>query len=173
VNYRNLGCTSATVSEITLGCWTMGGLNGVDGQVNSWANVNEDEVPDAITRAVEASVNRFDHADVYSSGRAERILACLLKRLGLKSEHLLVTATRTLSPSLGVLAVGLLLAGLNTRAAAPSFSGELKRWHKATLTREGPQAKELDNDPNLFTDFRMVVAFTHESGSPNCQVPGA
>ena len=90
MNYRNLGCTSATSSEITLGCWTMGGLNGVDGQVNSWANVNEDEVPDAITRALEAGVNRFDHADVYSSGRAKRILARVLNRLGLESEHLLV-----------------------------------------------------------------------------------
>ena len=52
------------------------------------------------------------------------------------------------------------------------IEGELKQWHKVTLTLDGPFAHELDNAPNPFTDYRMVVHFRHESGSPNYYVPG-
>jgi myo-inositol catabolism protein IolS len=90
MNYRKLGNTDVSVSEISLGCWTMGGLNWVDGQPNGWANVNEDEVAAAIKRAVDVGVNHFDNADVYGNGRAERMLARVLKRLGLKSENFIV-----------------------------------------------------------------------------------
>ena len=41
-------------------------------------------------------------------------------------------------------------------------SGELKQWHKVTLTLDGPFAYERDTDPNPFTDYRFVV-FEHES----------
>jgi len=53
-----------------------------------------------------------------------------------------------------------------------AISGELKQWHKVTLTLGGPMARELDNDPNPFTDYRMTVTFRHESGSPAYVVPG-
>ena len=43
-------------------------------------------------------------------------------------------------------------------------SGELRQWHKVTLTFNGPQASETDSSPNPFTDYRMTVIFTHESG---------
>jgi hypothetical protein len=56
--------------------------------------------------------------------------------------------------------------------AATVVSGELKQWHKVTLTLDGPQAKETDNVPNPFTDYNFTVTFTHESGSPSYQVPG-
>jgi len=51
-------------------------------------------------------------------------------------------------------------------------AGELKQWHKVTLTFDGPQASETDVAPNPFTDYRMRVTFTHESGSPSYAVPG-
>ncbi|HEU5396616.1 MAG TPA: aldo/keto reductase, partial [Verrucomicrobiae bacterium] len=76
----------------SLGCWTMGGLNWVDGQPNGWANVNEDEITAAIRRGVDAGVNHFDNADVYGNGRAERMLARVLKRLGLKSANLIIAS---------------------------------------------------------------------------------
>ena len=53
-----------------------------------------------------------------------------------------------------------------------SISGELRQWHKVTLTLTGPQADELSNAPNPFMDYRMMVTFTHESGSPTYSVPG-
>ena len=51
-------------------------------------------------------------------------------------------------------------------------SGELKQWHKITLTVDGPYARERGTDPNPFLDYRFTVRFTHESGSPSYDVPG-
>jgi len=51
-------------------------------------------------------------------------------------------------------------------------SGELKEWHKITVTLDGPFAHERDNEPNPFTDCNLTVTFTHESGGPSYQVPG-
>ena len=55
---------------------------------------------------------------------------------------------------------------------AVAISGELKQWHKVTLTLDGPFAAELDHDPNPYTDYNLIVTFTHESGSPSYKVPG-
>ncbi len=75
-----------------------------------------------------------------------------------------------------------------------AVSGELKQWHKVTLTLDGPFAHERDgsggfpaaDEPqqkdaqgrlgsrpsNPFTDLAFNVTFTHESGSPKYVVPG-
>ncbi len=53
-----------------------------------------------------------------------------------------------------------------------TVGGELKQWHKVTLSLDGPYAHEQDNAPNPFTDLALDVSFTHESGSPNYVVPG-
>lgn len=50
--------------------------------------------------------------------------------------------------------------------------GELKQWHKVTLSLDGPFAHEKDNKPNPFTDNRMEVRFSHVSGKPSYVVPG-
>lgn len=55
---------------------------------------------------------------------------------------------------------------------AVAISGELKRWHKVTLTLSGPYAHERDTDPNPFTDYCLTVEFRHESGEPVYVVPG-
>lgn len=78
MKYRKLGKTNVEVSEISLGCWTMGGLNWVDGVPNGWADVDENEVREAIYYALDHGVNHFDNADVYGNGRAERMLARIL-----------------------------------------------------------------------------------------------
>jgi aryl-alcohol dehydrogenase-like predicted oxidoreductase len=90
MNYRNLGTTDVKVSEISFGCWTMGGLNWVDGTPNGWANVKEDEVTAGIKAAIDAGVNHFDNADVYGNGRAERMLARVFDRLGVKSTDFVI-----------------------------------------------------------------------------------
>jgi hypothetical protein len=56
--------------------------------------------------------------------------------------------------------------------AAVEITGELKQWHKITVTIDGPDAHETNRAPNPFLDFRMTVAFAHESGSPDYRVPG-
>ena len=78
MKYRKLGKSDVEVSEISLGCWTMGGLNWVNGTPNGWANVDEKEISDAINYAIDHGVNHFDNADVYGNGRAERMLARIL-----------------------------------------------------------------------------------------------
>lgn len=78
MKYRKLGKTNIEVSEISLGCWTMGGLNWVDGTPNGWANVDEKEISEAINYAIDNGVNHFDNADVYGNGKAERMLSRIL-----------------------------------------------------------------------------------------------
>lgn len=53
-----------------------------------------------------------------------------------------------------------------------TITGELKQWHKVTLTLDGPFAHERDTQPNAFTDLAFNVMFTHESGEPVYKVPG-
>src|SRR4051794_3674567 len=90
MNYRALGSTGVKVSEISFGCWTMGGLNWVNGTPNGWADVNEDEITGGIKAAIDAGVNHFDNADVYGNGRAERMLNRVLKKLGVKSTDVII-----------------------------------------------------------------------------------
>lgn len=78
MKYRKLGQSGIEVSEISLGCWTLGGLNWVNGSPNGWANVDATEVKRAIDYALDHGVNHFDNADVYGNGRAERMLSEIL-----------------------------------------------------------------------------------------------
>ena len=57
-------------------------------------------------------------------------------------------------------------------ASVVRISGELKQWHKVTLTVDGPFANESDTDPNPFTDYCFVVQCVHESGVPTYTIPG-
>lgn len=87
---RRLGNSGIEVSEISFGCWTMGGLNWVNGTPNGWADPDEDEVTEAIRVGLDAGVNHFDNADVYGNGRAERMLARCLDRLGVDTNSVVI-----------------------------------------------------------------------------------
>lgn len=78
MRYRTLGKSGIRVSEVSLGCWTLGGPNWANGTPNGWAEVDEAEVKLALDHALERGVNHFDNADVYGNGRAERLLGRLL-----------------------------------------------------------------------------------------------
>lgn len=58
--------------------------------MNGWADVDEDQVTQALKLAIDQGVNHFDNADVYGNGRAERMLARCLKKLGLRSEDYII-----------------------------------------------------------------------------------
>ncbi len=87
MNYRTLGTSDIKVSEISLGCWTLGGRNWVNGLSVGWADINEAEAIQAVHFAIERGVTHFDNADVYGNGRSERLLA---KALGAKSKDVVV-----------------------------------------------------------------------------------
>lgn len=78
MKFREIGKTGLKISEISLGCWTMGGLNWVNGIPNGWAEVDENEISKAINYAIDNGVNHFDNADVYGNGKAERMLSRIL-----------------------------------------------------------------------------------------------
>jgi aryl-alcohol dehydrogenase-like predicted oxidoreductase len=90
MQYRKLGSSDVEVSEISFGCWTMGGLNWVNGSPNGWANVDENEIAAGIKAAIDAGVNHFDNADVYGNGRAERMLARVFDKLGVRSQDFII-----------------------------------------------------------------------------------
>jgi len=87
MNYREIGKTGIKVSEISLGCWTLGGKTWNDGISVGWEDVNEDEAIAAINYAIDRGVNHFDNADVYGNGRAERLLA---KALGKRNKDVII-----------------------------------------------------------------------------------
>ena len=92
MEYRRLGSSDIKVSEISLGCWTMGGLNWKNGHSSGWANVNLSNISEAVKAGVDAGVNHFDNADVYGNGIAERRLAEVFEKLGLKNEHFVIAS---------------------------------------------------------------------------------
>ncbi|MCF7975055.1 MAG: DUF5060 domain-containing protein [Phycisphaerae bacterium] len=65
--------------------------------------------------------------------------------------------------------VAALMASSTTFAG--QISGELKKWHKVTITFEGPQTDE-NATPNPFMDFRLNVRFTHIGSGQSLLVPG-
>lgn len=70
MNYRPLGRTGWTVSDISFGAWAIGG---------AWGQVSEADALAALHKAVDSGVNFIDTADVYGDGRSERLIAQLKK----------------------------------------------------------------------------------------------
>ena len=50
-------------------------------------------------------------------------------------------------------------------------TGELKKWHKVTVTFDGPTVSETDAT-NPFLDYRLDVTFSHASSGNSYVVPG-
>lgn len=75
-------------------------------------------------------------------------------------------------PAAAVLAL-LVVSATAGSAQVPNVavSGELKRWHKVTLTLDGP-ATSAAAAPNPFLDLRMDVTFTHSPSGATYRTPG-
>jgi aryl-alcohol dehydrogenase-like predicted oxidoreductase len=84
MEYGRLGGTGATVSKICLGMMTYG--------AKSWREwvLGEEEARPFVKRAVEAGINFFDTADMYSYGASEEITGKLLKEFGGRREELVI-----------------------------------------------------------------------------------
>ena len=55
--------------------------------------------------------------------------------------------------------------------SAGQISGELKTWHKVTLTFDGPETSETA-DLNPFMNYRLNVTFKHQPSGKSYLVPG-
>src|SRR5574342_374167 len=84
MQYTNLGKTGMKVSRLCLGMMSYGS--------KQWRErvLNEEEAKPFVQRALEAGINFFDTADVYSTGESERVAGNLLKHFGVKRENVIV-----------------------------------------------------------------------------------
>jgi aryl-alcohol dehydrogenase-like predicted oxidoreductase len=82
MHYRALGRTGWKVSEISFGGWAIGG---------AWGQVSDEDSMAALHEAIDCGVNFIDTADVYGSGRSERLIARLKKERKNKEEIVVAT----------------------------------------------------------------------------------
>src|SRR5690349_12377961 len=92
MQFTTLGKTGITVSRLCLGCMSYGG-----GPVPDWAlgtrgwHVSKEDAREHFAIALEAGINFFDTADVYSAGQSEEITGFHLKQMAARDEIVLAT----------------------------------------------------------------------------------
>jgi aryl-alcohol dehydrogenase (NADP+) len=90
MDYVRLGNTGLKVSRLCLGCMTYG-----SSKWRAWV-LDEDASMPFFKAAIEAGINFFDTADVYSQGESERVTGKALKEYA--KRHELVIATKVNGP---------------------------------------------------------------------------
>jgi len=90
MEYINLGKTGLKVSRLCLGCMTYG-----SSKWREWV-LNEEESRPFFKRAIEAGINFFDTANMYSDGVSEEVTGRALRNFGKRDE--LVIATKVFNP---------------------------------------------------------------------------
>ena len=86
MEYRFLGTSGIKVSALGFGAGTFGGKGPL---FSAWGNTDVDEARRLIDICLEAGVNLFDSADVYSDGASESVLGAAIK--GRRDEVILST----------------------------------------------------------------------------------
>jgi aryl-alcohol dehydrogenase-like predicted oxidoreductase len=92
MQYAKLGNTGITVSRLCLGCMSYGG-----GATPAWArgthgwHVNKEDAREHFAIALDAGINFFDTADVYSVGLSEEITGAHLRELASRDDIVLAT----------------------------------------------------------------------------------
>lgn len=89
MEYRQLGASGLQVPVISFGTATFGGGNDF---FKAWGSTQADEATRLIDLCLDAGVNLFDTADIYSDGLAEEILA---KAISGKRDKLLISTKAT------------------------------------------------------------------------------
>ena len=88
MDYRNLGASGLKVPVLSFGTGTFGGRGPL---FSAWGRSGIDEARRLIDICLEAGVNLFDSADVYSNGASEEILGAAIK--GRRDKVLISTKT--------------------------------------------------------------------------------
>ncbi len=91
MDYVSLGNTGLKVSRLCLGCMSYGSPKRRD-----WILDEEQSLP-FFKQAVEAGINFFDTADMYSAGLSEEVTGRALKKLGARREETVI-ATKVYYP---------------------------------------------------------------------------
>ena len=78
MNYRELGKTGLSVSEIGFGAWGIGGPAKAGSMPIGWADWDLAASKRAIERSVELGITFFDTADFYGFGKSEELLGEVL-----------------------------------------------------------------------------------------------
>ncbi len=143
VDYVKLGTTGLDVSRLCLGCMSFGDpARGAD----SWT-LPEEESRSVIRRALDAGINFFDTANVYSAGSSEEILGRALRDFARRDE--VVIATKVFGP----MRAGPNAGGLSRKAIMTEIDNSLRRlgtdyvdlyqvhrWDRGTPVEETLQA---------------------------------
>ena len=116
MQYTNLGKTGMKVSRLCLGMMSYG--------AKSWREwvLDEEQAKPFVRRALDAGINFFDTADVYSLGESEKITGKLLKYFGVRRENIIV-ATKVH----GQMSEDINAKGLSRKHILDSIDKSLKR----------------------------------------------
>src|SRR5271170_316174 len=115
MKYVKLGKTGVTVSRICLGCMSYG--------TRKWREwvLTEDEAREHFAHAIEAGINFFDSANVYSVGVSEEITGRWLGEMGRRDELVIATKVH------GRMASGPNQQGLSRKHIIQSCEASLRR----------------------------------------------
>jgi 1-deoxyxylulose-5-phosphate synthase len=114
MQFVRMGSTGTQVSRLCLGCMSFGGMA-------DWT-LNEDASMPILRKAVEAGINFFDTADIYSRGQSEEILGRGLKELAVRRDESVV-ATKVFIP----MGRGPNRGGLSRKHIVQSIDASLRR----------------------------------------------
>jgi aryl-alcohol dehydrogenase-like predicted oxidoreductase len=117
MEYTRLGRTGLEISRICLGCMTYGVP---ERGTHPWTLDEEKSFP-LIRQAIEAGINFFDTANVYSDGTSEEIVGRALKQLAPRDEVVIATKVN------GRMRPGPNGAGLSRKAILHEIDASLRR----------------------------------------------
>jgi 1-deoxyxylulose-5-phosphate synthase len=117
MEYVKLGRTGLEVSRICLGCMSYGSPAS---KTQPWA-LEERESRPFFAQALEAGINFFDTANVYSGGASEEVVGRALKDLAKRDDIVLATKVR------GIMRPGPNGAGLSRKAIFMEMDASLRR----------------------------------------------
>ncbi len=144
---RFLGKTGLQVSELCLGTATFGGL----GIFKKEGEINQKEADQVVSMALDAGINFFNTAQIYSDGLAEEIFG---KALGVKrKEAVIITKINPVSKP------GLNNGGLSRKNIIEGCNASLKRL--GTDYIDIYQMHEFDPETPLETSLRALDDLVH------------
>jgi 1-deoxyxylulose-5-phosphate synthase len=121
LKFTTLGSTGLRVSRICLGCMSYGSKKWRD-----WV-LEEDDAQPFFKRAVEAGINFFDTADVYSIGVSEEVTGRALKKYARMEEVVLATKVH------GAMSNGQNMRGLSRKHIIQGCEASLRRLGVETI----------------------------------------